>query len=175
MPAQLSFEEAAPSTEGSHYALALLRKAKVGSGQDVLVYGEGVLAPDPDRQAPAALRLQEHDDVVVLAVMSDAADVADPHVEEVSVGGGWPDVLLRTTRRERRGWSPDAIGARVGEGLYGQRSSTCWSGGACGPASRLPEMYGNFSTVSSHLRRRSSSADTTPTAHSQPRCQWRRP
>lgn len=28
MPAQLSFEEAAPSTEGSHYALALLRKAK---------------------------------------------------------------------------------------------------------------------------------------------------
>jgi NADPH:quinone reductase-like Zn-dependent oxidoreductase len=39
MPAQLSFEEAAPSTEGSHYALALIRKAKVGSGQDVLVYG----------------------------------------------------------------------------------------------------------------------------------------
>jgi NADPH:quinone reductase-like Zn-dependent oxidoreductase len=39
MPAQLSFEEAAPSTEGSHYALALIRKAKVGSGQDVLVNG----------------------------------------------------------------------------------------------------------------------------------------
>jgi NADPH:quinone reductase-like Zn-dependent oxidoreductase len=39
MPAQLSFEEAAPSTEGSHYALALIRKAKVRSGQDVLVNG----------------------------------------------------------------------------------------------------------------------------------------
>jgi NADPH:quinone reductase-like Zn-dependent oxidoreductase len=39
MPANLSFEEAAPSTEGSHYALALIRKAKVGSGQDALVYG----------------------------------------------------------------------------------------------------------------------------------------
>jgi NADPH:quinone reductase-like Zn-dependent oxidoreductase len=39
MPAQLSFEEAAPSTEGSHYALALIRKAKVRSGQDALVYG----------------------------------------------------------------------------------------------------------------------------------------
>ena len=39
IPAQLSFEEAAPSTEGSHYALALIRKAKVASGQDVLVYG----------------------------------------------------------------------------------------------------------------------------------------
>jgi NADPH:quinone reductase-like Zn-dependent oxidoreductase len=38
MPAQLTFEEAAPSTEGSHYALALIRKAKVRSGQDALVY-----------------------------------------------------------------------------------------------------------------------------------------
>jgi NADPH:quinone reductase-like Zn-dependent oxidoreductase len=39
IPANLSFEEAAPSTEGSHYALALIRKAKVASGQDALVYG----------------------------------------------------------------------------------------------------------------------------------------
>jgi NADPH:quinone reductase-like Zn-dependent oxidoreductase len=39
MPPQLSFEEAAPSTEGSHYALALIRKAKVRSSQDVLVNG----------------------------------------------------------------------------------------------------------------------------------------
>jgi NADPH:quinone reductase-like Zn-dependent oxidoreductase len=39
MPAPLRFEEAAPSTEGSHYALALIRKAKVASGQDVLVNG----------------------------------------------------------------------------------------------------------------------------------------
>jgi len=39
MPAHLTFEEAAPSTEGSHYALALIRKAKVRSGQDALVYG----------------------------------------------------------------------------------------------------------------------------------------
>ena len=39
IPAQLSFEEAAPSTEGSHYALALIGKAKVRSGHDVLVNG----------------------------------------------------------------------------------------------------------------------------------------
>jgi NADPH:quinone reductase-like Zn-dependent oxidoreductase len=39
MPLQLSFEEAAPSTEGSHYALSFIRKAKVRSGQDVLVNG----------------------------------------------------------------------------------------------------------------------------------------
>jgi NADPH:quinone reductase-like Zn-dependent oxidoreductase len=39
IPAQLSFEEAAPSTEGSHYALSFIRKAKVRSGHDVLVNG----------------------------------------------------------------------------------------------------------------------------------------
>jgi NADPH:quinone reductase-like Zn-dependent oxidoreductase len=39
MPANLTYEEAAASTEGSHYALALIRKAKLQSGQDVLVNG----------------------------------------------------------------------------------------------------------------------------------------
>ena len=39
MPANVTYEEAAPSTEGSHYALSLIRKAKIQSGQDVLVNG----------------------------------------------------------------------------------------------------------------------------------------
>jgi NADPH:quinone reductase-like Zn-dependent oxidoreductase len=39
MPAKLTYQEAAPSTEGSHYALAHIRGAKIQSGQDVLVYG----------------------------------------------------------------------------------------------------------------------------------------
>jgi NADPH:quinone reductase-like Zn-dependent oxidoreductase len=39
MPAKVTYEEAAPSTEGSHYALAMIRKAKVRRGQDVLVNG----------------------------------------------------------------------------------------------------------------------------------------
>jgi NADPH:quinone reductase-like Zn-dependent oxidoreductase len=39
MPANLTYEEAAPSTEGAHYALSNIRKAKIRSGQDVLVYG----------------------------------------------------------------------------------------------------------------------------------------
>jgi NADPH:quinone reductase-like Zn-dependent oxidoreductase len=39
MPADLTYEEAAPSTEGSHYAFSNIRKAKIRSGQDVLVYG----------------------------------------------------------------------------------------------------------------------------------------
>ena len=39
MPANLTYVEAAPSTEGSHYALAHIRGAKITGGQDVLVYG----------------------------------------------------------------------------------------------------------------------------------------
>jgi NADPH:quinone reductase-like Zn-dependent oxidoreductase len=39
IPAGLAYEEAAPSTEGSHYALACIRAAKIRNGQDILVYG----------------------------------------------------------------------------------------------------------------------------------------
>jgi NADPH:quinone reductase-like Zn-dependent oxidoreductase len=39
MPANVTYQEAAPSTEGSHYALAHISAAKIRSGQDVLVYG----------------------------------------------------------------------------------------------------------------------------------------
>jgi NADPH:quinone reductase-like Zn-dependent oxidoreductase len=39
MPANVTFGEAAASTEGSHYALSMIRKAKIRRGHDVLVYG----------------------------------------------------------------------------------------------------------------------------------------
>jgi len=39
MPANVTYQQAAASTEGSHYALSHIRAAKVQSGQDVLVYG----------------------------------------------------------------------------------------------------------------------------------------
>jgi len=39
MPSNLSFDEAAPITEGGHYALCDIRAAKVKSGQNVMVYG----------------------------------------------------------------------------------------------------------------------------------------
>ncbi len=39
MPAGLTYEETAASTEGSHYALSWIRAAKIQSGQDVLVNG----------------------------------------------------------------------------------------------------------------------------------------
>ena len=39
MPVGWSFEEAAAGTEGSHYALSMIRGAGIGSGSDVLVNG----------------------------------------------------------------------------------------------------------------------------------------
>jgi NADPH:quinone reductase-like Zn-dependent oxidoreductase len=38
-PANVTFEQVAPSTEGSQYALSMIRAAKIRSGQDVLVNG----------------------------------------------------------------------------------------------------------------------------------------
>jgi NADPH:quinone reductase-like Zn-dependent oxidoreductase len=39
MPANVTYEQAAPSTEGAHYALSMIRTAKIRRGDDVLVYG----------------------------------------------------------------------------------------------------------------------------------------
>jgi NADPH:quinone reductase-like Zn-dependent oxidoreductase len=39
MPANLTYEQAAPGTEGAHYALTGIRTAKIQRGHDVLVYG----------------------------------------------------------------------------------------------------------------------------------------
>jgi NADPH:quinone reductase-like Zn-dependent oxidoreductase len=39
IPSNLTYEEAAPGTEGSHYALGFIRKAKIQSEHDVLVNG----------------------------------------------------------------------------------------------------------------------------------------
>ena len=39
MPANASFEQAAASTEGSHYALSAITKTRIKSGDHVLVYG----------------------------------------------------------------------------------------------------------------------------------------
>ena len=39
IPPGLSFEDVAPGTEGAHYALSIIRKAGISSGQDVLLNG----------------------------------------------------------------------------------------------------------------------------------------
>jgi NADPH:quinone reductase-like Zn-dependent oxidoreductase len=62
MPASLTYEEAAPSTEGSDYALSLIRAAKLQRGQDVLVYGAtGAIGS-------AAVQLLKHLSATVTAV-----------------------------------------------------------------------------------------------------------
>jgi NADPH:quinone reductase-like Zn-dependent oxidoreductase len=62
MPANLTFEEAAPSTEGSHYALSFIRKAQIQAGQHVLVYGAtGAIGS-------AAVQLVKHLGATVTAV-----------------------------------------------------------------------------------------------------------
>jgi NADPH:quinone reductase-like Zn-dependent oxidoreductase len=39
MPANLTYKEAAPLTEGAHYALSNIRAAKIKGGQTVMIYG----------------------------------------------------------------------------------------------------------------------------------------
>ncbi|MDH4159319.1 MAG: NAD(P)-dependent alcohol dehydrogenase, partial [Actinomycetota bacterium] len=39
IPANLTYQQAAPGTEGSHYAMSFIRKAKIHAGQRVLVNG----------------------------------------------------------------------------------------------------------------------------------------
>ena len=65
IPAALGYQQAVPATEGAHYALSHIRRAKIGSGHNVLVYGatgaigetgrlmqSGQFTPVIDRQYP---------------------------------------------------------------------------------------------------------------------------
>jgi NADPH:quinone reductase-like Zn-dependent oxidoreductase len=62
MPTGVTFEQAAPGTEGAHYALACIRHAGTRAGQDVLVYGAtGAIGS-------AAVQLLKSLDVTVTAV-----------------------------------------------------------------------------------------------------------
>jgi len=62
MPAGKSFEEVAPSTEGSHYAYWIIKRTKIAPGQRVLVYGAtGAIGT-------AAVQILKSMDVTVTAV-----------------------------------------------------------------------------------------------------------
>ena len=72
MPAGLSYTDAVPGTEGSHYALSNIRKARIRSGQSVLVYGAtGAIGS-------AAVQLAKSIDARVTAVC------ATPNIELVA-------------------------------------------------------------------------------------------
>ncbi|MFF5007936.1 NAD(P)-dependent alcohol dehydrogenase [Streptomyces phaeochromogenes] len=107
MPSGVTFEEAAPGTEGSHYALAFLNKAGVRPGQDVLVYGAtGAIGS-------AAVQLLKHRGATVTAVCDGA------HMELVK-GLGADRVVDHTaqdfTRDEQR---YDAVFDAVGKSTFG--------------------------------------------------------
>jgi NADPH:quinone reductase-like Zn-dependent oxidoreductase len=66
IPAELTYEEAAPGTEGAHYALSLIRAAGIGGGHDVLVNGAtGAIGS-------AAVQLLAHLGATVTAVCDSA-------------------------------------------------------------------------------------------------------
>ena len=84
MPANLTYVEAAPSTEGAHYALAQIRGAKITSGQHVLVIGAtGAIGS-------AAVQLLKNLDVQVTAVCG-------PDQVDLVIGLGADRVIDYTT------------------------------------------------------------------------------
>ncbi|WP_330290680.1 NAD(P)-dependent alcohol dehydrogenase [Streptomyces sp. NBC_00576] len=118
VPAGVTFEEAAPGTEGAHYALAFITKSGVGAGHDVLVYGAtgGI--------GSAAVQLLKQRGATVTAVCDGA------HVELVK-GLGADRVVDRTaqdfTRDEQR---YDAVFDAVGKSTFGQCRRLLKPGGA---------------------------------------------
>ena len=102
MPNELSFEEAAPLTEGSHYALCNIRAAKVQPGQKVLVNGgTGAIGS-------AAIQILKYFDAHVTAVC------ATQHLELVKSLGA--DIVIDyskedfTQTKEKYDFVFDAVG-----------------------------------------------------------------
>ena len=131
MPADLSYEEAAPSTEGSIYALSLIRTAKLQRGQGVLVNGAtGAIGS-------AAVQLLRDSGAVVTAVCG------AEHMELVR-GLGADRVIDYTagdfTRDERR---YDVVMDAVGKSSFGRCRRLLKPGGLylstdLGPLSQNP-------------------------------------
>jgi NADPH:quinone reductase-like Zn-dependent oxidoreductase len=86
MPAGMSYQQAAPLTEGSHYALGEMRAAKVKAGQNVLVNGAtGAIGS-------AAVQLLKYFGTTVTAVC------ATPHMELVRALGA--DKVIDYTKED---------------------------------------------------------------------------
>ncbi|WP_419994747.1 NAD(P)-dependent alcohol dehydrogenase [Streptomyces boninensis] len=108
MPAGVAFEEAAPGTEGSHYALSFIMTAGVRAGHHVLVHGAtGAIGS-------AAVQLLKHYEATVTAVCDTA------HLDLVK-GLGADRVVDYTaqdfTRDEQR---YDAVFDAVGKSTFGR-------------------------------------------------------
>jgi NADPH:quinone reductase-like Zn-dependent oxidoreductase len=108
MPSGKTFEELAPSTEGSHYALSAIRKARIRAGRDVLVHGgTGAIGS-------AAVQILKH----IGATVTATADT--DHVELVR-GLGADRVIDRTTEDfTQDGQHYDVVLDSVGKSSFGR-------------------------------------------------------
>jgi NADPH:quinone reductase-like Zn-dependent oxidoreductase len=133
MPADLSYEEAAPSTEGSLYALSLLRTAKLQRGQEVLVNGAtGAIGS-------AAVQLLKDTGAVVTAVCG------TEHMELVRSLGA--DRVIDYTAEDftRDGQRYDVVLDAVGKSSFGRCRRLLKPGGLylstdLGPLSQNPVL-----------------------------------
>jgi NADPH:quinone reductase-like Zn-dependent oxidoreductase len=131
IPAGLTYEEAAPSTEGAHYALSLLRTAGIGRGHDVLVNGAtGAIGS-------AAVQLLAHLGATVTAVC-DTANL------ELVRGLGAGRVIDYTAEDfTRDGQTYDVVLDAVGKSSFGRCRRLLRPGGSylstdLGPLSQNP-------------------------------------
>jgi NADPH:quinone reductase-like Zn-dependent oxidoreductase len=131
IPAGLTYEEAAPSTEGAHYALSLIRAAGIGRGHDVLVNGAtGAIGS-------AAVQLLAHLGATVTAVC-DTANL------ELVRGLGAGRVIDYTAEDfTRDGQTYDVVLDAVGKSSFGRCRRLLRPGGSylstdLGPLSQNP-------------------------------------
>ncbi|WP_184542927.1 NAD(P)-dependent alcohol dehydrogenase [Streptosporangium becharense] len=118
MPAGTTFAEAAPGTEGSHYALSFIRTAGIRAGQDVLVHGAtGAIGS-------AAVQLLKSLGVTVTAVCDTA------NVELVRSLGA--DRVVDYTAQDftRDTQTYDAVFDAVGKSTFGRCKRLLKPGGA---------------------------------------------
>lgn len=108
IPPKLTYEEAAPSTEGSHYALGFIRKARIQQGQNVLVNGAtGAIGS-------AAVQLLKHLGVIVTAVCG------PEHVDLVKKLGASKVIDYTSENFTKNPGSYDVIIDAVGKSSFGR-------------------------------------------------------
>lgn len=108
MPSNLTFAQAAPATEGAHYALSLIRNANIHAGQEVLVNGAtGAIGS-------AAVQLLKALDVRVTATCGPA------HLEIVSGLGADRVIDYTTTDFTQDQQTYDVVLDAVGKSTYGR-------------------------------------------------------
>ena len=98
IPPQMPFEDVVPSTEGSHYALSAITRAKIGKGQEVLVNGGtgaiGSAAIQILGQLGAVVTAVSDTDHIELVRRLGADRVLDRNVEDFTKDSHVYDVVL---------------------------------------------------------------------------------